>query len=483
MTLQLIRTFLLRSRPIVQGRPTLRLLRIALSPYFLTLFLQSPVLSQSDPMFAHLDSAHSALQSGDQSRASVEYRAFLADAIHRIANARAAAGDWNHADHDFDEAMSFANSDSTLALDHASLLFDQRRFSEAQALARSVVNVNPENTRAQVLLGRISVEQRQYSEAARLLEAAGAKGKFREVWELLALSYLHEQQPPLAQSVLQKALRIAGENAQNRVLIATIYYYGDYPDLAINELRKALAQDPHVSDAHYYLGLAYLSNNESAGYGKAVPEFEAQLKADPRDFRSHYMLGYVALQQHAMKQAERELIEASRLAPDDKGNKMLLAELYSQTNRQEEATDVLRSLTAESPDDRPADLISVRAHYMLGRLLQQTGHIQGGVAEIEIAEHLRRESRASNAETYSRTSPRAASQVMSAPSQTNSGVAAVSPAERERANAFVQQLVPLVGEAYYNLARIATLQQDQTTASEFSARAQAWDPSMAQAGH
>jgi len=477
--LQRARTFRLRSLRILRGHATLCLFRIVLFTYFLAVFFQSHVLSQQDPMLAHLDSAHTALRTDDQVRASAEYKAFLAQAIHRIANARARMGDLVNADHNFEEAMSFAHSDPTLQLDYASLLFDQRRFSEAQALAGSALNVIPDNTRAQILLGRINFEQRQYSEAACLLKTAAGKGEFREVWGLLALSYLRAQQLTLAQPVLEKALRTFGENANNRVLIATIYYYGDYPDPAISELRKALAQDPQASDAHYYLGLAYLGNNESAGYARADSEFETQLKTTPRDFRSHYMLGYIALQQHAIKQAEQQLTEARQLNPDDKGTRLLLGQLYSETSRVKEAVDVLRSLAAESSNGGPPNLIDVRAHYMLGRLFQQAGEIQKGALEVEVAEHLRRELRASSEEISSGTSMSTASQFINPASQSNHSVTIVSPEERERADAFVQQLVPLVGEAYYNLARIAALHHDRETASEYSARAAAWDPSLA----
>jgi hypothetical protein len=74
-------------------------------------------------------------------------------------------------------------------------LFDQRRFSEAQALAGSALNVIPDNNAsANPCSVRINFEQRQYSEAACLLKTAAGKGEFREVWGLLALSYLRAQQ-------------------------------------------------------------------------------------------------------------------------------------------------------------------------------------------------------------------------------------------------------------------------------------------------
>lgn len=450
--------------------------------YLLVVCQPTHVLGQDDPTFAHLDSAHAALRRGDQSRASVEYKSFLADAIHRIANARAAAGDWDNADESFKEALTFANEDSTLPLDYASFLFDRNKLTEARSVARSVLDHEPENTRAEILLGRISFEQKQYSEAARFLEGAAGKGQLGELWGLLALTYLRMQQLSLAQSLLEKALQTLGDNPNSRVRIATIYYYGDYPDLAIKGLRKALAEDPRAADAHYYLGLACIAKNETSGYTDAVREFEAQLKVAPLDFRGHYMLGYIALQQHDAKRAEQELMKAAGINPADEGTKLLLAQLYSETNRPDEAINILRSLTTTGPSG--ASFIRIRAHFMLGRLLQQSGHIEEGASEINTAEQLRRTLRGSAAEQYSRTSMVTAEEQPNSGFQANLTHAEPGPDERARARTFTSQLAPLVGEAYYNLARIAALNQDQATASRYSANALAWDPSLAsQAGH
>ncbi len=460
-------------------KPTiLRFLSLVVFTSFLMVYVQTGAVGQEDPMFAHLDGAHAALESGDQGRASVEYKAFLVDAIHRIANARAAAGDWNNADQNFKESLTFVPDDSLLQLDYASFLFDRDRLAEARSVARSVLDHDPGNARVEILLGRISFEQQQYSEAARLLEAAAGNGELRQVWRLLALAYLRTQQLSLAQSLLDKASRMFGENPNSRVGIATVYYYGDYPDLAIKELRKALTENPRVPDAHYYLGLAYIAKDETAGYADAAREFETQLKTTPLDFPSHYMLGYVALHQHDMRHAEQELIKAAGIAPEDAGTKLLLAQLYSEINRTDEAINILRSLTTRSASPHEAVFIRIRAHFMLGSLLRHSGQIQEGASEIETAEQLRRELRASTVELYSRTSTVMAEPQPNRAFQPNRTNAEISPDERARANAFVSHLTPLVGEAYYNLARIAALNQDQATASRYSASASAWDPSL-----
>jgi len=437
--------------------------------------------SEKDPMLVHYTKAHDALRSGDQDSACLEYKAFVGEAIHRIANARARIGDLGAVDQNFTEALSFANESSEVRLDYASVLFDQNRLAESRSMAQSALDLDPGNARAETVLGRISFQERRYPEAAAQLEAAAAAGGFGENWRLLTLAYLRSQQPDRAKPALALALRTLGDTARTRVLIAMTYYYGDYPQDAIAELRKALALDPRAPDAHYFLGLAYLANNEAAGYATAVPEFEAQLQVYPEDFRARYMLGYIALQQHQFVEAEQELLQATRINPSDAGTKLLLAQLYSETGRGKQAESVLRALTTAPKNGRPVDFTIIRAHYMLGRLLQQEGQIQDGASEIGVAEKLRRELRASAGEAYAaRTSTVLAGQDSNnALPQPALPAAHVSPEEQARVRAFVQQLGPMIGEAYYTLGGISALHKDPETASRYSARAVAWDPSLA----
>ena len=434
----------------------------------------------SDPMMAHLDGAQVALRSGDQDRAALEYKAFLGQAIHRIANARARMGESDRADLAFDEALGFVDFDPTMRLDYASALFDQGRLPEARAMAQSALERDQKNARAEVVLGRINFEEREYSQAAKHFEAAAARGYFAETWRLGALSYLRSQQLPQAQLVLSKALRTFGDTTRNQVIAASLYYYGDYPQLAIQELRKVLARTPQAPDAHYYLGIAYLAQNEAAGYGNAVPEFEAQLKDNPQDFRGHYMLGYIALEQHQLERAERHLLQAARINSGDQATNLLLSQLYAETARGSQAEKLLRAMTASSRPGKELNFTLVRAHYMLGRLLEQRGAIDEGKREIVVAEKLRAELRARAPETYS---PRSLTPLAEGEFEASSNLEPLAAAERAKAQQFISQLQPIIGEAYNNLARISVLHQDTTTASRYWARAVAWDPSLGSGAH
>jgi len=55
-----------------------------------------------------------------------------------------------------------------------------------------VVDADPKNVRARVLLGRVFFEQKDYHSAKVQFEAAVAQGEFTSVWRLLSLTYLHK---------------------------------------------------------------------------------------------------------------------------------------------------------------------------------------------------------------------------------------------------------------------------------------------------
>src|SRR5579863_8751067 len=149
--------------------------------------------TEPDPLAQHYQAAQESLQGGDQERASREYKAFLGEAIHRVANARAHVGDLDAAAQCFDEAIAFAGPDTALRLDYASVLFDQSRWKEAESVAQSVVNGEPGNMRARVLLGRIFFEEKDYPAAKTQFEAALSHGRIVEVWRLLGIAYLRLQ--------------------------------------------------------------------------------------------------------------------------------------------------------------------------------------------------------------------------------------------------------------------------------------------------
>jgi len=440
--------------------------------------------NSSDPMARHYKAAQTALRSNNQDLAATEYKAFLSEAIHRVANAKGRAGNLSDAAGSFEEALAISGSDLALRLDYASVLLDEGNFRDAAATAQRVVEDEPKNARARVLLARAQFEQKDYSAAKDNFKTALEAGRFAEVWRLLAITYLRLQDLDSARALIHRAITAIGDTPRNRVETATVYYYGDYPEVAAEELQKVIARHPTAPEAHYYLGLAYLGHNEEAGYTKAVPEFREQLKIDPDDFGSHYILGHVAMQQRNFVEAEQELLRARALNPQDAGTQLLLGQLYSEANRNAEAETTLRNLIASWDENSPPDFRLIRAHYMLGRLLQESGRADDGISEIKIAEQMRKQLRASTGESSESSlgnSERSAPGTLNVSGEKKQVKATA--AEEAKARAFIAQISPLIGEAYYNLAGISSQHGDSAAMAHYLQLARQWDPTLTAPQH
>lgn len=431
---------------------------------------QAPLGNSGDPLKEHSLAAASAIASGDQKRATTEYKAFLAEALHRAANAEAQIGEFSTAQAHFAQALEFAPGDSALLTDLAALRFDENDLLQAETLLNRALGLNPADTRGQFLLGRVLFNLEKYLAAKPHLETAYANGD-RDVWYLLGITHLKLQDLQSAQKLFKTMAGPLGDNASTHFRIGTAYYTGDYPDEAIAEFKKAIAQDPKGLDNHYYLGLAYLGHNPEAGFAKAEPEFRAELELAPNDFRSHYMLGYIALKTNRKNAAEIEITKAEALNPEDRGTLLLAAELYSETERLPEAEKPLRRAIALAQGSSP-DYELVRAHYMLGRILQKTGREAEANRELAVSEELRSQFRAaSGGALKERVGPNP---------QSTQGKSArtVSAEERDKAKAFLRSLAAPITEAFNNLGAMAAGRNQCPDCVAYFKGAGEWEPSV-----
>src|SRR5437660_2812960 len=74
-----------------------------------------------------------------------------------------------------------------------------------------------------------------------------------------------------------------------------------------------------------------MGRDGESGFPLAIPEFRAELKINPDDYRSHYLLGYILLKQRNLKEAENELTRAAALEPQNPDPLIYLGQLYADT--------------------------------------------------------------------------------------------------------------------------------------------------------
>ncbi len=433
-----------------------------------------------DPLKQHFEAAEKYERSGDQNRAAPEYRAFLAEALHRMANGKAEIGDFNAAVSWFDEALSFSPHDSNLLLDYAAACLSSDRLSQARTLVEQAVKLAPQNARAHFLYGRVLFHLEDYPGAKVQLEAALAKNSDFDTGYLLGRTYLLLKDEKQAHVLFHEMAAGLGDTALIHIYFGRAYSETDYTDQAIAEFRQAIAKDPHVRGAHYYLALTYLGHNEEAGYAQAVPEFRAELAANPDDFPSRYMLGYMALQQHDLPEAEKELTRAIALKPHDVTSLLQLAKVYLETNQLQKSEATLRdAIGLESDPTQDRHALS-RAHYMLGQLLQRTGRADESKKELQAFADMDKQLRATqgvNAEERN-VNPDSLARHESHNRSDDATAKNASPEELHRLEAFVNQLSPPVADAYNGLGAAAASQNDFAVATQDFKKASDWNPSL-----
>src|SRR5260370_21834990 len=139
----------------------------------------------TDSMEAHYAAARDSLLHSDYRRATTETNAFLAEALHRVANARAQTGELSLAVETFAQALRFAPNDANLLADFGSVRFDQSQLPEAESWLSSALEKDPANPRVRFLLGRVLFSEDKYLAAKPHLDFAFPAGRREVIWHVL----------------------------------------------------------------------------------------------------------------------------------------------------------------------------------------------------------------------------------------------------------------------------------------------------------
>jgi tetratricopeptide (TPR) repeat protein len=423
----------------------------------------------------HYDAARTFQISGDPDPAAAEYKAFLAEALRQIGDADTNAEKFEDAAKLFAEALALAPENSDATLDYAALRLQEGKLKESQVLAERAVQLAPENARAQYMLGAALYQLEDYTGAKQHLEKAVVAHPNFETGYLLGITYIKLQDLNRATLLFNEMTVGLGDTPDIHVLLGRAYRVGDYLDQAISELHKALAKDPKIKVAHYLTAMAYLERDGDSGFGEAVPELEAELKVNPNDTRTHYMIGYIALKRHDAKLAEQELSRAVELDPENPDPLISLGQIYLDAGRLPEAEKTFRRSIAATKDPAHNGYQVNRAHYALGRILLQTGREDEGKKELQISAELRDKPRPQR---------RGMGGPDDAPTTDDPKVGAalpesgLSPAQLKAASALAEELKPAIADSYNNLGVIAAGKKDYVAAMGYFEKAGSWNPDL-----
>jgi tetratricopeptide (TPR) repeat protein len=435
-----------------------------------------------DILQKHYAAARTFQVSGDQARAGAEYSAFLAGALGSSAKASFELGELDRAANLFDQALLVSPDDPETRLDYAQMLFQQEKLPEARAAAEKVLASAPDNAKAQSVLGQVLFAQKNYKAAREHLEMAVVAAPGFDAAYLLGITYIKLNDFTRARLVFDDLLTGFGDTPRMHMMFGLAYKEGGWEalDNAIQELKKALLKDSRAAKAHYLIALAYMDRDGESGFPLAAAELQAELKINPDDSRSHYLLGYIAMKQHDAKTAESELLRSAQLDPKNPDPLIYLGQIYSDAERDAEAEAMLRKAIALAGNTSGTDYLVGRAHYVLGRLLLKAGKKEEGEKELLASQQMRdRMNRPdSTRDAKMKSDPELANVSQGAEVGRPSPPPAVPPEAAQQMRGYLDQLKPAIADAYNNLGVIKAGQKDFNTALEYFRLAGTWSPGL-----
>jgi tetratricopeptide (TPR) repeat protein len=199
-------------------------------------------------------------------------------------------------------------------LQRAELLRIQKRYKEAEQQIGVVLQNNPEDVDALVILGHCKLDTKQTDEAITILKQTLQYEAHNDyVFYLIAFAYYQNNHNLFALQFLDKALAIFPYNAGYFALKAHILLEEKDYQIALEAANNGLAVDAENVGCLNARSTALFRLNRKE---EAYETINEALELDPEDYRTHANYGWHYLEKGKYKTATHHFREALRLNPN-----------------------------------------------------------------------------------------------------------------------------------------------------------------------
>jgi tetratricopeptide (TPR) repeat protein len=202
-----------------------------------------------------------------------------------------------------------------------------------------------------------------------------------ELLYILGNVYVLTKQPDKAREAYARLFGLATDTAAAHLVAAQLMVRLEFEELAEGELKKAIAKDPRIPQAHYLLGQAAIFRGQ---LDEARALLGKELELNPAHAMALYRLGDAFTRESRWDEAIAALQKSIWVSPYFSGPYILLGRAYMKKGEPATAEGMLRRAVEYDPNNKSA-------HYLLGQLLQQTGRADEARKELAIAEKLQAE--------------------------------------------------------------------------------------------
>jgi tetratricopeptide (TPR) repeat protein len=336
---------------------------------------------------ARLSRAVELQRQGALKEAAAEYRALLAEnpnyieALANLGSVLSRLGNYEESVEAYERALKIAPDMPQLLLNLGIAHHRAGRFERAAQELDKLIAKTPDSVQARQLLGISLVELGRDAEAVPHLEnSLSSMPGDPAVLYSLGLAYLRLARPELSSIIEQLAQTPAGV-AASHLLKGQALLAGHEYERSIVELEQAAKLGSNLPRLQYSFGLALFKLGRNK---EAIAAFESELARTPRDFSTLYYLAYLHEADGSTESAMKLIDAAMKIEPESPEANALLGKLLVKLNKPAEALHPLEHAVKNDPHDPDK-------RYLLARVYQQMGRREDAAREFAEVQRLKAE--------------------------------------------------------------------------------------------
>jgi tetratricopeptide (TPR) repeat protein len=325
------------------------------------------------------DALIEARSSGDPETVAAASRSVLGLALHQAGNLRMLVNKSDEAAELYRRSLTWEEVPAT-HLDLAIAEMRSNHIDDSLAEINSVLANSPNDARAWHVKASARIFQKDYPGAIESLNHSLALRKDVNAEFALGSAYLLAQQKPKAVAVFQSMLASYGDRAIWHVVFGGAYREAEMMPEAADEFKKAIALEPTIDNAHFFLGLTLLEQNMWARTDESMAEFREAVRLHPNDYAANFYLGVGESQLQLFEDSDKHLRTAAEAQPNG-GEVWLYLGLnaYQQRKNEEARKYFLKALDLSEQGAPLSNDLQRRGYIALGRIY----HIENNQAEAE----------------------------------------------------------------------------------------------------
>lgn len=336
-------------------------------------------------------SQRQALQAGDPASIAEATRPLAAYVLREMAKLRLVQGSPEQSVNLYRKSLQLQPSiDGGLEL--ASTLLRTGHPQEAGTEAAVVLQSDPRNASAWAISGSAF---RSQGDEERSIDAFSHSLEIKpdaNVAYVLASALLAHHEKERADRIFRQIITASGNAPIWHVAAGDAYREALYLNDAVEEFRKAIALDPAIGHAEFFLGLTFLQLNEWGPSSQSFEHLRAAVRLAPRDYLSNFYLGALESTDGSdLASSNRHLQVASQANPKSPEVWLYLGLNAAREKNTANAETYLRKAIELTGTDEARNNYQIRRVYaVLGRILINEGnHLEGDalLAKYRQSEH------------------------------------------------------------------------------------------------